>query len=89
MEKRVTYFYAVIVLTISLVVFGNASCAYAAENNRITKGVFIDGVDVGGLTDKEAEEKLKIMYVNFGIERYQYKYIIIWLLPRLETWVFI
>lgn len=59
MEKRVTYFYAVIVLTISLVVFGNASCAYAAENNRITKGVFIDGVDVGGLTVKEAEEKIE------------------------------
>ena len=58
MRRRVTNYYAVIILTISFLVFGNALCAYAADENRITKGVFIDEVDVSGLTVKEAEEKV-------------------------------
>lgn len=58
MARRVTYYYAVIVLTISFVIFGNAFCAYADDNKTITKGVFIDQVDVSGLTAKEAEKKI-------------------------------
>ncbi|TAH71549.1 MAG: hypothetical protein EWM47_04325 [Anaerolineaceae bacterium] len=66
MKRRVTHYYAVIVLTISFMLFGNAFCAYAAENNRITKGVFIDEVDVSGLTAKEAEEKINDFVNDLG-----------------------
>ena len=63
MKRHVSYFYAVMVLTVSLMLFGNAFCVYAAENNTITKGVFIDEVDVSGLTAIEAENKI-IDFVN-------------------------
>lgn len=55
MKRSVTYLYAVIVLSISTVLFGNHFSAYANENNTIPKGVFVDEVDVGGMTAKEAE----------------------------------
>lgn len=58
MKRRVTYFYAVIILTISFALFGNAFYVYAADSNTITKGVFIDEVDVSGLNAKEAEKKV-------------------------------
>ncbi len=58
MRRRVTHYYAVIILTISFVLIGNAFYVYAADNNTITKGVFIDEVDVGGMTAKEAENKV-------------------------------
>lgn len=58
MKGRVTYYYAVIGITISFILFGNAFCAYAAENNTITTGVFIDEVDVSGMTAEEAEEAI-------------------------------
>jgi vancomycin resistance protein YoaR len=48
--------------------FGNAFCAYAADDNTITKGVFIDEVDVSGLTAVEAENKI-IDFVNELRER--------------------
>src|SRR5690606_36580547 len=56
MKRRMTYYYTVIVLSISFVLFGKAFYAYAAENKTITKGVFIDEVDVSGMTTEEAEE---------------------------------
>ena len=68
MKRHVSYFYAVMVLTVSLMLFGNAFCVYAAENNTITKGVFIDEVDVSGLTAIEAENKI-IDFVNELRER--------------------
>lgn len=58
MKRRVPSYYAVLILTVSFVLFGNAFCAYAADNNKITKGVFIDEVDVSGLTATEAENKV-------------------------------
>ncbi|NLO08443.1 MAG: hypothetical protein GX129_01035 [Clostridiales bacterium] len=68
MKRRVTYFNAVMVLTVSFMLFGNAFCAYAADDNTITKGVFIDEVDVSGLTAVEAENKI-IDFVNELRER--------------------
>ncbi len=56
MKRRMTYYYTVIVLSISFVLFGKAFYAYAAENKTITKGVFIDEVDVSSMTTEEAEE---------------------------------
>lgn len=56
MKRRVTHYCAVILLTVSFIIFGNAFCASAAESNTITKGVFIDEVDVSGMTAREAEE---------------------------------
>lgn len=58
MKRRVTHYYAVIVITISFVLFGSAFCAYAEDNKTITKGVFIDEVDVSGMTAMEAEEAI-------------------------------
>lgn len=58
MKRRVSYYYAIIILTISFIFFGNAFWAYAADGNTITKGVFIDEVDVSGLSAKEAEKKI-------------------------------
>ena len=63
MKRRVTYYYAAVILTVSFLLFGNAFCAYAADNNKITKGVFIDEVDVSGMTAKEAENQIND-YVN-------------------------
>lgn len=68
MERRVTHYYALIILTISFVLFGNDLCVYAANSNTITKGVFIDEVDVSGLTAKEAENKVN-EFVNELRER--------------------
>lgn len=59
MKRHVTCLCAVLALTAFLIYFGDAFCAYAADNNTITKGVFIDEVDVGGLTATEAEDKVK------------------------------
>ena len=36
MKRRMTYYYTVIVLSISFVLFGKAFYAYAAENKTIT-----------------------------------------------------
>lgn len=58
MKRRVTHYYAVIVITISFVLFGSAFYAYAEDNKTITKGVFIDEVDVSGMTAMEAEEAI-------------------------------
>lgn len=66
MKRRVTYYYAVIILTISFVIFGNAFYAYAADNITITKGVFIDEVDVSGLTAKEAKDKIDVFLDELG-----------------------
>jgi len=44
------------VLSVFLVCLGKGTFAYAAEDNRITKGVFIDEVDVGGMTADEAKK---------------------------------
>ena len=58
MKRRVTCYYAVVIITVSFLIFGNAFCAYATDEKRITKGVFIDDVDVSGLTATEAENKV-------------------------------
>jgi vancomycin resistance protein YoaR len=58
MKRHGKYLIAAAVLTVSFLLFGNAFCAYAADNKTITKGVFIDEVDVGGLTAIEAEKKI-------------------------------
>jgi len=50
MEKRRTCFFVTVALAISLMVFSNTSYSHASEDKRIIKGVFLDGVDVGGLT---------------------------------------
>ncbi len=56
MNRQRTRYFVVIVSTMLLALFGNAFCAFAAENDTIAKGVFIDDVDIGGMTGKEAEE---------------------------------
>lgn len=58
LKRSVIYFNAVIVVSISMVLLGNAFCAYASENNTITKGVFVDEVDISGMTAKEAEQAI-------------------------------
>lgn len=58
MEKRRTCFFVTVALAISLMVFSNTSYSHASEDKRIIKGVFLDGVDVGGLTVSEAEGKI-------------------------------
>lgn len=47
--------YALLLLSFSLSFMGNAFYASAAENKTITKGVFIDEVDVSDMTESEAE----------------------------------
>lgn len=48
--------YAALFLSLSLVFMGNAFYASAAENDKtITKGVFIDEVDVSNMTEAEAK----------------------------------
>lgn len=58
MKRRLNFCYGIIALTIFVSIFGSAFYASAAEKNTITKGVFIDEVDVGGMTDIEAEEAI-------------------------------
>lgn len=56
MGRKRIYLSAILLLSIFLVLKGKANYASAEENGRITKGVFIDSVDVSGMTEKEAEE---------------------------------
>lgn len=58
MSRRVFFCYAVTVFSVILAILGNPCYVSAAENNRITKGVFIDEVDVSDMTAKEAEEAI-------------------------------
>lgn len=55
MSRKGLYFSAIIILSLSFALWGNAFYASAAENKTITKGVFIDEVDVGGMTASEAK----------------------------------
>ncbi len=56
MSRRKLYLSAILLLSIFLTLKGKANYASAEENNRITKGVFIDAVDVSGMTEDEAED---------------------------------
>ena len=57
MSRRKFYLSAILFLSISLASLGNAFYASAAENEiTICKGVFIDEVEVSGMTAKEAKK---------------------------------
>ena len=58
MGKKFMFFYTVIALSVFMLFTGKTSNVYAAEDPTITKGVFIDEVDVSGMTAKEAEEAI-------------------------------
>lgn len=58
MSRRLFICYVVMVLSVLMVYSGRGLCAFAAENDRITKGVFIDEVDVSGMTANEAKEAI-------------------------------
>ncbi|NLJ96258.1 MAG: hypothetical protein GX321_03825 [Clostridiales bacterium] len=59
MNRRVIAYFVVIAAAISMVLFGDDVYASATEDNTITKGVFIDQVDVSGMTEEEAELAVK------------------------------
>jgi len=60
MRKPVKFLASVTLLILALIVFIFPGKAYAAENeDTICNGVFIDTVDVSGMTAKEAQEALK------------------------------
>lgn len=56
MGRRRFYLSAILFLSIFLAINGKADYASAKENKRITKGVFIDAVDVSNMTKEEAED---------------------------------
>ncbi len=56
MGRRRFYLSAILLLSIFLALQGKADYASAEEKGRITKGVFIDSVDVSGMTENEAEK---------------------------------
>lgn len=56
MGRRRLYLSAILLLSFFLVLKGKADYASAEENGRITKGVFIDSVDVSGMTEDEAQK---------------------------------
>lgn len=58
MNRRITNSIAVMVLSVSMALFGNVIYASAAEGNTIAKGVFIDEVDVSGMTESEAKKAI-------------------------------
>ncbi len=64
MGRRRIYLSAILLLSIFLVFKGNADYASAEENGRITKGVFIDSVDISGMTEKEAKEAVDSFMEN-------------------------
>lgn len=56
MGRRRLYLSAILLLSMFLIFKGNADYASAEENdNRITQGVFIDAVNVSGMTETEAQ----------------------------------
>ncbi len=56
MGRKRIYLSAILLLSVFFVLKGNADYASAEENNkRITQGVFIDAVDVSGMTEAEAQ----------------------------------
>lgn len=56
MSRRLFICCLVMVLSGFMVFSGRGFFAFAAEDNRIIKGVFIDEVDVGGMTAEEAKD---------------------------------
>ncbi|NLL71912.1 MAG: hypothetical protein GX237_00075, partial [Clostridiales bacterium] len=63
MNRRIVACFALIALLIPISSFGNAIYASTTEDNTITEGVFIEEIDVSGLTAKEAKEAVND-YVN-------------------------
>lgn len=55
MNRRVSAYLVMIAVAISVILFGKIVYASAAEDNTITKGVFIDQIDVSGMTEEEAK----------------------------------
>lgn len=54
MSRRRLYLSTILFFSIFLTFNGKANYASAEESDRITKGVFVDAVDVSGMTEKEA-----------------------------------
>lgn len=60
MSRKYFLYPAIILLSIFFVFLGNTSDASADEKGKITKGVFIDEVDVSGLTEAEAKAAVDV-----------------------------
>lgn len=58
MNRRITACFAVIALLLPMFLTGNAIYASATKDNTITKGVFIDEVEVSGLTATQAKDAI-------------------------------
>lgn len=58
MSRRILACFAVIALLIPISLYGNTIYASATKDDTITKGVFIDEVEVSGLTATEAKEAI-------------------------------
>ncbi|HPU63184.1 MAG TPA: hypothetical protein PK304_03430, partial [Mobilitalea sp.] len=56
MSRRLVMCCIVLVLSGFMAYSQSVFFAFAADDNRIIKGVFIDEVDVGGMTAEEAKE---------------------------------
>ncbi len=64
MGRRRLYLSAILFLSIFLAMKGKADVASAEENDRITKGVFIDAVDVSDMTKEEAADAVDAFLGN-------------------------
>ena len=64
MGRRRLYLSAILLLSIFLALKGKANYASAEEDRRITKGVFIDAVEVSGMTGEEAEDAVDALLGN-------------------------